>query len=538
MHRSAQLKKENSFMKSRFFFIVVAVALFAILTLPAESAAVTAPCTVVTFKNLQLPLTRITVAELLPAGSNPSPVGNIPIPICRIVGVISPAINFEVWLPTENWNGKFQEVGNGGLAGSISFSDMRTALTRNYATASTDTGHSSNAPGDVWWTDPQQIKDYGYRSIHELTVAAKAMIRGFYGADPQYSYFNGCSTGGRQAFIEAQRYPDDYNGIIAGAPVYRVIQLRARHVWTWQCNHEDLSEAHAIPTSKLPTIFNAVVAACDGLDGLVDGQVDDPRRCNFNPSSLLCQGTDNATCLTAPQVETLQCMYAGPRNPRTGEQFYPGVPMTSELDQGQSIGIVPNPQYTTFFNYTVFENPNYDFRSFNFDSDLDFALNKTYGGETLDFIHTADNPDLSAFKSRGGKMIIYHGLSDPLPNPTETIRYYEQAVTASGNPSDQFLRLFLFPNVGHCGGSAPGGPNTWDPVPPLEQWVENGIAPDKVIASRVAGGVVTRTRPICAYPQAARYTGSGSINDAANFVCGPNSLSSFERAPELEQQSQ
>src|SRR5919198_452552 len=245
-------------MKSRFFFIVVAAALSAIPMLAPESAAVTAPCTVATFKNLELPLTRITVAEVRAAGANPAPVGTIAVPICRVVGVISPAINFEVWLPTENWNGKFQAVGNGGLAGSISFSDMRTALTRNYATASTDTGHSSNAPGDVWWTDAQQIKDYGYRSVHELTVKAKAIVNAFYGIDPDRSYFVGCSTGGRQAFMEAQRYADDYDGIIAGAPVYRVILLRARHVWTWQCNHADPTGAHAIPVSKLRAIFNAV----------------------------------------------------------------------------------------------------------------------------------------------------------------------------------------------------------------------------------------------------------------------------------------
>ena len=178
-------------------------------------------------------------------------------------GVIAPANLFEVWLPTADWNGKFQGVGNGGLAGSISFGDMRTALSRNYATASTDTGHSSNAPDDPWWTNAQQIKDYGYRSIHELTVKAKAIINSFYGADPDRSYFVACSTGGRQGFMEAQRYPDDYDGIIAGAPVYRVIELRARHVWTWQCNHSDPTGAHAIPASKLPAIFKAVVAACD-----------------------------------------------------------------------------------------------------------------------------------------------------------------------------------------------------------------------------------------------------------------------------------
>ena len=176
---------------------------------------------------------------------------------------------------------------------------MRTALSRNYATASTDTGHSSNAPGDPWWTNAQQIKDYGYRSIHELTVKSKAIINAFYGADPDRSYFVGCSTGGRQAFMEAQRYPDDYDGIIAGAPVYRVIELRARHVWTWQCNHADPTGAHAIPVSKLRAIFNAVVAACDRRDGLVDGQVDDPRRCKLR-SRRLCSAPMPITTRASP----------------------------------------------------------------------------------------------------------------------------------------------------------------------------------------------------------------------------------------------
>jgi feruloyl esterase len=218
-------------------------------------------------------------------------------------------------------------------------------------------------------------------------------------------------------------------------------------------------------------------------------------------------------------------MYAGPVNPRTRKQVYPGVPATSELDQGQSIGAVPNPQYTTFFQNTVFENPNYDFLTFNFDTDVRFALNKKFDGETLKFIHHAEDTDLTAFKRRGGKMIVWHGSSDPLPNPADTIDYYNRIHTRSGHhrhqadKTEDFVRLFLLPHVGHCGGAAPGGPNEWDPLTALEDWIEKHIAPEEIIASRVTNGVVTRTRPICAYPQVARYVGSGSIDDAANFVC-------------------
>ena len=509
----------------RSFLVQPHHVLLAALTVLPATAAASAPCQSETFKDLEE--TTILVVEALGAGSHPAPVGTIAAPICRVRGVFAPANFFEVWLPSSTWNGKYQGAGNGGLAGSISFSDMRAAIARGYATSSTDTGHSSNAPTDPWWRDAQAIKDYGYRSIHETAVRSKAMIEAFYGNAPSKSYFVACSTGGRQAFMEAQRYPSDYDGIIAGAPVYRVIDLRARHVWTWQCNHLDASGARAIPPSKLRPIFDAIMAQCDHVDGLVDGQVDDPRRCDFKPSSLQCAGADDGRCLTAAQVQTLECIYNGPINLNTGEQLYPGPPVTSELDQGQNIGTVPNPAYTIFFANTVFENPAYDFRTFSFGSDLAFSLTKEYAGETLEFIHHAESPDLRAFASRGGKMIIYHGWSDPLPAAVDSIAYYEQVDKFFTNNVhgrnktrvEDFARLFLQPNVGHCGGPNPGGPNTWDPLTALEQWVEHGVAPEQIVASRVSNGVVVRTRPICAYPKRARYVGSGSIDDASNFVC-------------------
>jgi feruloyl esterase len=328
--------------------------------------------------------------------------------------------------------------------------------------------------------------------------------------------------------MEAQRYPTDYDGIIAGSPVYRVIKLRSRHVHTWQCNYLDTSGAHAIPPSKLQPIFNAIVSQCDAIDGLVDGQVDDPRRCHFDPASIQCAGADDGKCLTAAQVETFRCIYKGATDPSTGEVIYPGPPLTSELDEAQNIGAVPNPQYTTFFANTVFQNPAYNFLSFRFPTDVEFSLNKVYGGETLEFIHHAESPDLRAFVSRGGKFIIWHGWSDPLPQPIDSIAYYEKMDKffkqndhgKNHTRVEDFARLFLLPNVGHCGGGSAGGPNTFDPVTALEQWVEHGVAPEQMIASRLdSNGNVTRTRPICAYPKRARYIGHGSIDDASNFVC-------------------
>ncbi len=517
------------------FFAQLRYVLFAALAVLPAMAAANAPCTMATFAPLGLANTVLLKVESLPAGANPSPVGTIDTPICRVYAVfdqrtVGGAVLgdfFEVWLPSTTWNGKYQGAGNGGLAGSITYSDMRAAVSRGYATSSTDTGHSSNAAANPWWRDAQAIKDYGYRSIHETALRSKAIIQAFYGSAPSKSYFNACSTGGREAFMEAQRFPTDYDGIIAGSPVYRVIKLRSRHVHTWQCNYLDTSKAHAIPVSKLQPIFDAIVSQCDAIDGLVDGQVDDPRRCHFDPASIQCAGADDGKCLTAAQVETFRCIYKGATDPNTGEVIYPGPPLTSELDEAQNIGAVPNPQYTTFFANTVFENPAYDFLTFRFPADVEFSLNKVYGGETLEFIHHAESPDLRAFVSRGGKFIIWHGWSDPLPQPIDSIAYYEKMDRffkknehgKNHTRVEDFARLFLLPNVGHCGGGSAGGPNTIDPLTALEQWVEHGVAPEKIIASRVNNGVVTRTRPICAYPKRARYIGHGSIDDASNFVC-------------------
>lgn len=527
-----------------------------------------APCTQATFQNIFLDITSWTDVNTYPAGTAAKSLpnltglapggGTIAVDICRVAFTIDKYIDVEVWLPLSGWNGKLQGVGNGGLAGAISYAngtvggDLVTATSLGYAAVGTDTGHISNCgatpcpppipvtKGNSWWTNPPQLKDNGYLAIHEMTVKAKAFVEKFYNKGPKHSYFNACSTGGREGFMEAQRYPKDYDGIVTGSPVFRVLHLRSRHVWTWQCNWQDASGASAIPfasttfngttyrSGKLTTIFNAVVNKCQGQDGLNDGLVWDPRACHFDPVSIQCApGTDNVTCLTPKQVETLRCMYRGP-----GEDIYPGIQMSSELDNGQSIGSVPNPQYTTFFANTVFWNvldqngaPAYDFRTFTFPDSVDFTVHQVWGGETLGFQQEADDPDLTEFKKNGGKWIIYQPTADPLPSAVSTIHYYNQVRDFFGfkkpEKTQDFVRLFMVPNAGHCLGNNPGGPTNIDPLTALDDWIEKGVAPDQLIGSDAKQ---TYSRPICHFPMVTKYSGQGSTSDASSFKCvqGPD----------------
>lgn len=475
---------------------------------------------------LSLPDTTITLAQSVPAGVNASPVGTISRAICRVAGTVAPQIKFEVWMPSADWNGKFQGVGNGGLAGTISYGALRTALTTGYATASTDTGHVNT--DTTWFTNPQQTIDNGYRAIHEMTVKAKAIIRAYYGERERFAYFNGCSTGGGQGFMEAQRYPADYDGILAGAPNWRPTRLRAGgHVWAWVATHKD--PASTIPAAKLPLIGNAVLAKCDALDGVADGVIEDPRTCRFDPDELLCkQGQDPATCLAAPQVEAVHKLYQGGRNPNTGEQIFPGYARGAEFGWNALIGgATPFGAGYEFFRWAVFRDPNYDFRQFDFDAHVALA------DQLFGHILNADSADLRRFARRGGKLLVYHGWADPLIPTYNTLEYYDQLLDFFGAPGhrgrgenhdykalervQRFARLFLVPGMGHCSGGP--GTDTFDGMGVLEQWVEQGKAPKKIIASHLTNGVVDKTRPLCAFPKVAVYKGAGSTNDATNFVC-------------------
>jgi feruloyl esterase len=506
--------------------------IFTGLLLTSLPAAAAAPIACADLKaQISIPDTAITLAELRPAGANPAPVGTIPVAICRVVGVTKPAVKFEVWMPSSGWNGKFQMVGNGGTAGVISYGAMTAALARGYATASTDTGHVSSGSFDSTWAlgRPDLVADFGHRGTHVTTVNGKAITRAFYGERPKYSYYVGCSKGGQQGLMEAQRYPEDFDGLIAGDPANNWTRFYAgSHLWYSIATLKD-PESY-IPASKTALLGKASAEACDAIDGIKDGVIDDPRKCKFDPAVLACKANqDPATCFTPKQVQAAKAIYSGVRTP-WGELIHPPlVPGAEDGPGGWAAWTTGAARFTGlhwlaadgFFRYQVFENPAYDPMSFNFGSDLIFSLHKV--GPSLDAI----DPDLRPLNRRGAKLIVYHGFSDPDISPLNSINYFESVVDFMSHRSDDrgdalertndFFRLFMVPGMQHCSGGP--GPNSFDMLTALENWVEKGKAPTRVVASHSTSGVVDRTRPLCVYPKVAVYTGSGSTNDAANFKC-------------------
>jgi feruloyl esterase len=432
-----------------------------------------------------------------------------------------------VWLPLSNWNGKFQGVGNGANAGAISYDAMATAVKRGYAVASTDTGHQTTNGRDAQWAlgHPDLLADFAHRGLHITTEHGKAIVHRFYGQAARRSYYVGCSTGGRQGLMEAQRYPDDYDGLIAGAPAANWTRFQAGgHLWAVLALNKD-PESY-IPSTKLPLIEKAVNAACDAADGVTDGVLNDPRRCGFDAQALVCKaGQDGATCLTPKQATAVNQIWTGPRNSR-GEQVYPPYMRGAEAAGGwatYTTGSGPLSgshweQATNTLKYMVFENPAWDFRTFDYDRDVAFADRK------LGMLMNAFDPDLSPLRRRGGKLLLYHGWNDPSISPQNTVNYYESAVarwreqeTALATSSPDFIRLFMVPGMLHCSGGP--GADQFDALTALEHWVEQGDAPDMLRASKVVKGAVVRTRPLCAYPKIAVYNGAGSTDDAANFSC-------------------
>lgn len=473
---------------------------------------------------LALPNTSVTLAQAVPAGEfvPPGAAGGPPggsiykdLPsFCRVAATIKPTsdsdIKIEVWMPLSGWNGKLQAVGNGGWSGAIGYPALARALGRGYATAGTDTGHSGGSASFALG-HPEKLIDFAYRSEHEMTVNAKAIIAAFYGERPRFSYWNGCSSGGKQGLKEAQRFPGDFDGIIAGAPANNWTHLMVSGVWMGQATLKD--PASLVPKSKYELIHKAVLEACDGRDGVKDGILEDPVRCHFDPKVLECKNGDEATCLTAPQVEAVKKIYGPSRNPRTGAEIFPGLEPGSELGWAAMVGgPKPFPITEDHFKYVVFKDPNWDFRSLNFDSDV--ALTDKLDNGLL----SATDPNLKDFLAHGGKLLLYHGWNDQLIAPRNTINYYQSVVSAMGaDKVKDSVRLFMAPGMNHCAGG--DGPNSFDTVSVMEQWVENGKPPDQIVASHTTNGAVDRTRPLCPYPQTAKYKGTGSTDDALNFVC-------------------
>ena len=430
---------------------------------------------------------------------------------CRVEATATPTadskIGFEVWIPpVASWNGKFQGVGNGGYGGSISYPAMATALAQGYATASTDTGHTG---GDLEFGlgHPEKVIDWSYRAIHVMTDAAKLIVRNGAGAMPTHSYFVGCSSGGHQAVSEAQRYPRDYDGIVAGDPAFDRVNQTAGYLAAWKATHRDGKSI--LPTTKLPILTRAAVSACDSLDGVSDGIIDDPRLCRFDPATLRCSAGDAPDCLTTAEVEAAQHMYAGLKHPRTGALIYPGW-----LPGSEGFGNTPGQSWRQYvldpkepmridaFRNFLFQNPAWDWQTFDFDKDLQFAVDK------IGYLSAVDR-DLGPFKQAGGKLVMYSGWADPVLPGADIANYYEDVVKTLGGAekTGEFFRLFMVPGMGHCGGGP--GPDTFDALAALETWVEHGQAPRQIIASHLTGTKVDRTRPLCPYPQVARWSGKG-----------------------------
>jgi feruloyl esterase len=477
-----------------------------------------------TLVELSVPNGAVTTASRVAAGSFVAPASDAPPPpaslsfkrlpeFCRVAATLRPSadsdIKIEVWMPSSGWNGKFQAVGNGGWAGTINYRDMAAALARGYATASTDTGHST--PGGAFVLGhPEKYVDYAYRAVREMTLKAKAIIAAYYGSGPRLSYWNGCSTGGRQGLIEAQRYPDDYDGIIAGAQANPRTRLTALHLARVQATLID--PATFIPPSKYPVIHQAVLTACDALDGVKDGLINDPTRCHFDPKVLAC--TAGPDCLTGTQVETVRKLMSPLKDSRTGAEIFPGWEPGAELGWGAVIaGPEPTALTLDHYRYVVFADPKWDWRTFVLERDLTRAEAVDKG--TIDAV----DPNLGSFTKHGGKLLMYHGWSDQLAPPRASVNYYTSVVSAMGGSAktSDWVRLFMAPGMGHCGGGE--GPNTFDMISALEDWVERGRAPDQIVASTVKDGKVVRSRPLCPYPQVAIYTGRGSTDEAVSFVC-------------------
>jgi feruloyl esterase len=486
--------------------------------LPLSSAAAPGAEGCAALKSLALKDVRITTAEMVtpdPKWPYPPSVFNAlagPQPgvsntaFCRVAGVIETEINFELWLP-QDWNGRFLGVGNGGLTGAINYPSMGESLAKGFAVASTDTGHKTG-PGffDASWVAGhwQRVVDFGHRAHHLMPAASKQILAAYYGRPATHSYYNGCSSGGWQGFTEAQKYPGDYDGIVAGAPAFNFVKLQTRELWLSQLEAKD--PWGALSPAKAKLLVDAALARCDAEDGVTDG-VMDPSQCDFDPARLQCRGQESDQCLTTEQIDRARLLY-GPLKSPGGMSLYPGVaygappsftmtgPDATAISKPMILEVARDPKWTPK----------------TFDPDRDTPTLEADVGPIL----SSYDPNLRVFKERGGKIVMYHGWADPLLSPYNSIAYLRAVQGATGS-TNGFLRLFMVPGMGHC----TGGPGTdrFDGLTAVMDWVEKGKAPDHIPASHMTKGAADRTRPLCPFPQVAKYRGQGSTDDSANFRC-------------------
>ncbi len=488
-----------------------------------------APSSCEALAGLTLPNVKIVSAVAIAAGEfspgAPMPPTKVPA-FCRVSATLTPSpdsdIQIELWLPTV-WNGKYLANGIGGWGGAIPYPGLMSALLRGYATSGTDTGHRGNmGAADFALDHPEKVKDFAWRAIHEMTVQSKSIIKDYYGKPDRLAYFSGCSAGGKQGLMEVQKFPADFDGVIAGAPAADWIGLNSSSLYDSLLN---------IPKGRHPIIgpaqgqliHQAVIAQCDKLDGLADGEVADPRVCGFKASSLVCRaGQAPETCLTPEQAAVADKFYQAVRDPKDGSLVFPGMLPSSEL--GWGMVPVPMPPAVGEYQFVVRGDAHWDPYTFDLSRDVAEA-------RRTDII-SALNPDLSAFAARHGKLIQYHGLSDPIIPTEASINYYESVAAQQHglDKTDAFYRLFLVPGMGHCMGAYDA-----DWVDALDEWVEHGKPPRQVLGHRLppmtgpppmgpppmVAPEYTGTRPICAYPAIAKYNGTGSPDAADSFSCRP-----------------
>ncbi|HEY1128970.1 MAG TPA: tannase/feruloyl esterase family alpha/beta hydrolase [Roseateles sp.] len=433
----------------------------------------------------------------------------------RLQPVAGSSINVEVWLP-ENWNGRLQGYGGAGFDGGLSLGGaaaLNKSIAQGYAAVTTDVGHKP-APGLAPWVhkQPEKVVDFGHRGNHLAAVVAKQVIQAYYGSPAKYAYFFGCSNGGRDGLMEASRYPGDYDGVIAGAPARRYLEVLTKLIWNHRTVHG--SEGASKLGDKQALVHDAVLKKCDALDGVRDGLLENPRACRFDPAELQCKAENGADCLSSAEVTAFRRIYDGPRL-SDGRQVMSGPALGSEGGPDNWSAWVTTPQAAVFgqefYRWMVFDDPDWKVE--------DFVLNRDYplAHQRVASILNVDSPDLRPFAKKGGKLLMYQGWSDPVISAADTVEYFEKVSRHLGDAADAHVRLFMVPAMGHCAGGP--GASAFDMQPALERWVERGEAPQRIDAKNPDPNAAPFSRPLCPWPQTARYKGQGSVREAASFSC-------------------